>query len=282
MEKREGRGPCYLKTAGISRKQEEDLYKAYLNMAPLQSFQWVDSGFGPSKQDVEIEGSEPYVVGGHTASGYWVDREWKTTLEGLFAAGDVAGGAPQKYVTGALAEGLLSAKGIQNYLARQEREQEPQSLQNQAEEKKAEYESHLNKTTQVIYTPYELETAMQKAMEEYAGGIRSDYRYNARGLGRAKERIDRLRELLASAKAADIEELLALYEVRDRLVVSQVLLAHLAARKETRWHGFQENTDYPKKDPDYECYINSVMRDGEVQILKRELVKVREQEWESS
>ena len=33
-ENREGRGPCYLGTKGISREQEEDLYKAYLNMAP--------------------------------------------------------------------------------------------------------------------------------------------------------------------------------------------------------------------------------------------------------
>ncbi|MBQ3457626.1 MAG: adenylyl-sulfate reductase subunit alpha, partial [Synergistaceae bacterium] len=96
IENREGRGPCYLRTSRIDSKQEQELYKAYLNMAPVQTLKWIDSGYGPSTKDVEIEGTEPYIVGGHTASGYWVDRERMTTLEGLFAAGDVAGGAPQK------------------------------------------------------------------------------------------------------------------------------------------------------------------------------------------
>lgn len=50
----------------------------------------------------------PCIVGGHTASGYWIDTERRTTVKGLYAAGDVAGGAPQKYVTGALAEGEIA------------------------------------------------------------------------------------------------------------------------------------------------------------------------------
>lgn len=70
MENRNGRGPCYLKTSGISSTQEHELCKAYLNMAPLQALKWIDSGYGPSVRDVEVEGTEPYIVGGHTASGY--------------------------------------------------------------------------------------------------------------------------------------------------------------------------------------------------------------------
>lgn len=111
-ENREGRGPCYLGTKGISREQEEDLYKAYLNMAPSQTLKWLEAAGGPSEENVEIEGTEPYIVGGHTASGYWVDNNRETTIHGLFAAGDVAGGCPQKYVTGALAEGEIAAKAI--------------------------------------------------------------------------------------------------------------------------------------------------------------------------
>ena len=69
----EGRGPCYLRTEGISSEQDESLKKAYLNMAPSQTLKWIESGKNPSEQNVEIEGTEPYIVGGHTASGYWVD-----------------------------------------------------------------------------------------------------------------------------------------------------------------------------------------------------------------
>ena len=79
-------------------------------MAPSQTLKWLEAAGGPSEENVEIEGTEPYIVGGHTASGYWVDNNRETTIHGLFAAGDVAGGCPQKYVTGALAEGEIAAQ----------------------------------------------------------------------------------------------------------------------------------------------------------------------------
>ena len=41
-------------------------------------------------------------------------------MPGLFAAGDVAGGCPQKYVTGAFAEGAYAAEGAARYAAAQE------------------------------------------------------------------------------------------------------------------------------------------------------------------
>ena len=39
-----------------------DVYKRqYLNMAPGQTLKWVESGKNPSEQNVEIEGTEPYI-----------------------------------------------------------------------------------------------------------------------------------------------------------------------------------------------------------------------------
>ena len=105
-----GRGPCYLKTVGVSTEQEAELCRAYLNMAPAQTLKWLESGQTPSLCNVEIEGTEPYIVGGHTGSGYWIDTSRRTTIAGLYAAGDVAGGAPKKFVTGAMAEGAIAAE----------------------------------------------------------------------------------------------------------------------------------------------------------------------------
>ena len=273
IENREGRGPCYLRTSRIDSKQEQELYKAYLNMAPVQTLKWIDSGYGPSTKDVELEGTEPYIVGGHTASGYWVDRERMTTLEGLFAAGDVAGGAPQKYVTGALAEGEIAAESIIKYIELQTCSESQDALKAQALSKKSEYEKNLDKAGK-LYTPYQLETAMQKVMDEYAGGIRTDYIYNESRLNLAEEKITSLMNLLSLTKNDDVHDLLALYEVRERLIVAKVLIAHMKARKETRWHGFQENSDFPELDPDYECYVNSIMKDGKVIIIKRNLIHI--------
>ena len=82
-ENQQGRGPCYLQTEGITAEQDNSLKKAYLNMAPSQTLKWIESGKNPSEQNVEIEGTEPYIVGGHTASGYWVDTKRATTVKGL-------------------------------------------------------------------------------------------------------------------------------------------------------------------------------------------------------
>lgn len=60
----EGRGPCYLRTEGITPEQDDSLKRAYLNMAPSQTLKWLESGKNPSEQNVEIEGTEPYIVGG--------------------------------------------------------------------------------------------------------------------------------------------------------------------------------------------------------------------------
>ncbi len=269
-EKRAGRGPCYLKTEGISKEAEEDLYKAYLNMAPSQTLKWIESGKGPSEENVEIEGTEPYVVGGHTAGGYWVDTERRTTLEGLYAAGDVAGGAPQKYVTGALAEGEIAARTI---IADLDKNTGSRPVGETADgDVFLQYKKHFSETETPL-TCEQAEEAMQKIMDEYAGGIATDYRYNETGLDIASSRIADLVKLSDTLKANDMYDLLKIYELKDRLTVCLALIAHMKARKETRWHIFGENADYPEKDEKYSCYVNSVYKDGEIEIKYRPLVK---------
>ncbi len=278
-ENSEGRGPCYLKTTGIDEEKEKELYKAYLNMAPMQTLKWAATE-GPSKKDVEIEGTEPYVVGGHTASGFWLERNRMTTLPGLFAAGDVAGGAPQKYVTGAFAEGDIAAEGMKEYIEREWKAADDREvLDKQAEKIGRKYEEILGRKDRsgentAFYRVRELERTMQKIMDEYAGGIKTDYKYTGHGLDIADERIRILMESIDNTQIDDMHDLLELYELRDRLVVSRVLIAHLKAREETRWHCFQENADHPDKSDEFECYINSVMKDGKINITKRNLVKV--------
>ena len=278
-ENLEGRGPCYLKTTGIDEEKEKELYKAYLNMAPMQTLKWAATE-GPSKKDVEIEGTEPYVVGGHTASGFWIERNRMTTLPGLFAAGDVAGGAPQKYVTGAFAEGDIAAEGMKEYIEREWKAADDREvLDKQAEKIGRKYEEILGRKDRsgentAFYGVRELERTMQKIMDEYAGGIKTDYKYTGHGLDIADERIRILTESIDNTQIDDMHDLLELYELRDRLVVSRVLIAHLKAREETRWHCFQENADHPDKSDEFECYINSVMKDRKITITKRNLVKV--------
>lgn len=276
-ENREGRGPCYLGTKGISREQEEDLYKAYLNMAPSQTLKWLEAAGGPSEENVEIEGTEPYIVGGHTASGYWVDNNRETTIHGLFAAGDVAGGCPQKYVTGALAEGEIAAQAIAERLEGSGKgfvvnEVADSELSENAFAKKSEYERFLN-NKQGLVDIEQTEEAMQKIMDQYAGGISTDYQYNEARLELADEKIKFLEQSIDNLAAQDADDLLRIYEIRERLTVCRSVIAHLKARKETHWHSFAENMDYPAKSDDWLKYVNSRKENGKIKIIIRDLVR---------
>lgn len=276
-ENRDGRGPCYLGTKGISKEQEEDLYKAYLNMAPSQTLKWLEAAGGPSEENVEIEGTEPYIVGGHTASGYWVDNNRETTIHGLFAAGDVAGGCPQKYVTGALAEGEIAAQAIAERLEGSGKgfvvnEVADSELSENAFAKKSEYERFLN-NKQGLVDIEQTEEAMQKIMDQYAGGISTDYQYNEARLELADEKIKFLEQSIDNLAAQDADDLLRIYEIRERLTVCRSVIAHLKARKETRWHSFAENMDYPAKSDDWLKYVNSRKENGEIKIIIRDLVR---------
>lgn len=269
-ENQEGRGPCYLRTEGITAEQDESLLKAYLNMAPSQTIKWIESGRNPSRQNVEIEGTEPYIVGGHTASGYWVDTDRATTIEGLFAGGDVAGGCPQKYVTGALAEGEIAGLSAVKYIDSKE------SFEKISDE---DTNYHLRKTEKYLtdrhslYTTEQLEEAMQTVMDSYAGGIKTNYRFNEKQLDIADCKIRQLETLTDDLYAEDFQELMYIFELKERLTVCKSVIAHLRARKETRWHSFAENLDYPEKDDrNFNKYVNSRLENGEIKIIIRDLV----------
>ncbi|NCB95419.1 MAG: adenylyl-sulfate reductase subunit alpha [Negativicutes bacterium] len=300
-----GHGPCYLQTTGIGQEAEDSLLKAYLNMAPMQSLKWMETGRGPNEQDVEIEGSEPYIVGGHTASGYWIHTDRSTTIPGLYAAGDVAGGAPQKYVTGCFSEGEivaetvardLAARGKEKGVLNQHSTQEQGSLQQGAEKKNlgdeviaqqelspegaalyGECQRLLNTKNAGLYSIDELEEAMQTAMDAHAGGIGTVYRYTERSLDMALREIDGIESLLNQVGAEDMYGVMKYMELKDRLLVCKTLIAHLKARKETRWPGYGEYVEYPELNDEFNCYINSVYRDGDIAILKRPLVEANGQ-----
>ena len=311
QEQVEGRGPCYLGTKGISPDQEQDLLKAYLNMAPSQTLRWVERGHGPATENVEIEGTEPYIVGGHTASGYWVDTHRETTITNLFAAGDVAGGAPQKYVTGALAEGEIAGDEI---VRRYQNQGEVSSVGNEPWYREAIDAIVKRYVTQVgsnddftqtgsngsvvqngINTGAELartkndaviaskssalanieahEQRLQDIMDVYAGGISQAYKYTEESLDIAKSKLQALAKDIEQLQANTLHELSYLYELRDRIVVAQALVAHLGGRKETRWHSFGEHGDYPNCSDEGLVYVNSVYKDGEFQVFQRQLVE---------
>jgi len=271
QEKLKGRGPCYLDLSNVDARKLEGTTRAYLSMAPpaamlLQDEMYYGRG-GGTMAPVEITGSEPHVVGGHGLSGFWIDNERRTTLPGLWAAGDVAGGSPKKYAPGAWAEAVLAIRNmIEDVQTRKVVELDEEQVLKERDRVFAPFEDHGNAGT----SPRELEERLQKIMDEYAGGISQMYGYSEGELKIADIHLRRLEQEFGAITASSLHELLHAHELMDRVTVSQTLVAHMAHRKETRWHCYGERLDFPERDDTrWSVFVNSVRKGDNIEMVER-------------
>ncbi|MTI61789.1 MAG: adenylyl-sulfate reductase subunit alpha [Firmicutes bacterium] len=274
QEEKAGNGPCYLDLSNISKEEGEKLKESLLGMCPGLVLQWEEQGLDPEQIRVEIEGTEPYIVGGHCQSGYWIDTERRTSLPGLFAAGDVAGGAPKKYVTGAFVEGETAVKNAIKYL-----EENPDIDELPAEL----IDSEFRRVTRPLvledgYTHQEMEERLQDIMEKYAGGKSNYYELEEKKLLKAREQLELLKKDLELLKADTFHQLMLVHEVIDRVDVARILVEHLLYREETRWPGYQTRIDYPLRNEKWLKFINSYSdpETGKIQVLEREHIPLND------
>lgn len=281
----DGRGPTFIDTRHLSPDQIRDLKIDYLNERPTYVLFLASRGQDPAKEPLEIYGGDPYIVGGHTASGYWVDLDRMATLPGLFAAGECAGGMPNKFVGGCAAEGVLAARGALKYIAgtahgnldqaqvaaEKERVFSP-LLRGSTMEPKYTFSAGLDPRWQYDgVTPEEMEERLQRLMDEYAGGVGQFFKCNEQQLDYALKHIRIMRKQLNKLFATSLHDLVLVHDVVDRLDVAEVVVMHLKQRKESRWPGWQTRTDYPEVDPGLDCFINSRknLKSGEIEMFKR-------------
>ncbi|MCS7254510.1 MAG: adenylyl-sulfate reductase subunit alpha [Armatimonadota bacterium] len=274
-ELKEGRGPCFFDLRHVSKEQLDELYAAYLDMFPSAALAWASEGFDPQVDTIEVCTTEPYIVGGHCQSGYWIDERRKTTVDGLYACGDVAGGAPFKFISGAWAEALIAAESaVQdekgNPAISIETIKASDGFVKEIERLTAPFKCSL--PAHLAITPKELELRLQKIMDEYAGGISTFYETNEALLKCALKHLKTLREQSQWLVAKTPHELMLAHEVLDRIEVAEVVVAHLLFRRETRWACFQTRTDYPNRDDiNWLLFVNSRrdVESGELRVFTR-------------
>jgi adenylylsulfate reductase subunit A len=270
VEVKEGRGPCFMDTRHLSPELVRELKASYLNMYPAMVLYLTANQIDPSKEPIEISGTEPYIVGGHCQAGYWVNLDRQTTLQGLFAAGDVAGGVPYKFVSGCWAEGVIAARSAVKFAGTHDHGKIKDG-QVKAEKERVFAPLLRFKDIGEGVLPEEAEEHLQKVMDEYAGGIGTFYEMNEERLIVAKKRLQKLRDQIKYFIARDLHELMLAHEVIDRIDVAQVLVEHLLFRKETRWPGYQTRLDYPERDDEnWLCFVNSKrnLKTGKIEIFK--------------
>jgi len=264
----EGRGPTYVDTTHLSEEDAKGLKGAMLHERPSFVLFLAANGIDITKQMVEIYGSDPYIVGGHAGAGFWVDIDRMTTIKGLFAAGETAGGNPNKYVGGCAAEGRLAARGALDYIKDVTL---PADMGDQVDKEKERVFAPLFYKPDGI-TSVEMEERLQRLMDEYAGGVHQFYQLNEERLDVALQHIAMLHQQTQYLYAKDLHDLMLVHEVVDRVDLAELVVHHLKFRKETRWPGWQTRQDYPEKDDEnFKLFVEST-RDpetGEIKMFTR-------------
>ncbi|MGQ3683498.1 MAG: adenylyl-sulfate reductase subunit alpha [Candidatus Loosdrechtia sp.] len=269
-EVKAGRGPCFLDTTTISEEEEKRLKKDYLNMNPQIILLWAGKDMNPRKRPVEIQGTEPFIVGGHCQAGYWIDKERRTTIQNLYAAGEVAGGAPKKYVSGSWVEARIAASSALGNIKEEYLEEIDNEL---IQKEKTRVFAPLTRKTGSVW-PFGVRERLQKVMDEYAGGISMGYALHEERLLEARRLLASLREKVKDIAAVDSYNLVEALECIDKIDVARVLVEHLIYRKETRWSCYQTRLDYPQKDDNrWLVFVNSVYNPytDEITMIERPL-----------
>ncbi len=271
MEIKEGRGPVYLDTRGLTPEQSRELKSAYLDMYPSMVLYWAANNIDPSKEPIEVQTTEPYIVGGHCQAGYWVDGDRRTTLKGLYAAGDVSGGAPYKFVSGCWAEGVIAARAAGADIA----SMPPVTVSDEqiaAEEDRAFKALRSQGKVRYPVLPTDMEARLQKLLEQYAGGASTYYEMNEEMLQIARQRLAKFPADFDQLVANDLHQLMKVHEIMDRVDVAQTLVEHLLHRRETRWPSYQTRIDYPERDDvNWLKFVNSRLdpKTGKIEVLTR-------------
>jgi adenylylsulfate reductase subunit A len=257
-------------------------WENFLGMTIGQAVVWASQNIDPKHTNPELTTSEPYVMGSHaTCSGAWSSGpedyapsayRWgynrMTTVEGLFVAGDASGGTPHKFSSGSFTEGRIAAKAAVNYINDVGHdttidEAQVRNLKQQVFQPMENYRIGRNEivagtvSPQYILPIHALQR-LEKLMDEYCGGISTNYMTNEPLLTRGLELMSMLKEDSEKIGAEDLHQLQRAWELKHRRLASESVMHHTLFRKETRWPGYYYRGDHMKLDDDnWHCFTLS-------------------------
>ena len=111
-------------------------------------------------------------------------------------------------------------------------------------------------------------------MDEYVGGIATNYMTNANMLKRGLELLAWLEEDLENVGAEDYHQLMRAWELKHRALTSQCVTEHTMFREETRWPGYYYRGDHMKLDDDNWHCLTVSRRDPKTKKFTLEKVPV--------
>lgn len=263
------------------KELESEAWEDFLDMTISQAILWAGTNTAPEEKSSEIAAAEPYFIGSHSgASGAWVSGPkdlapaeyfWgypnMATTKGIFCAGDASGASSHKFSSGSHAEGRIAAKAAIDYIV-----DNPNSVKyNQAEidALKEEILKPLEVFTQFQNASSDPEVnpnyikpkmfmfRLQKIMDEYAGGVSTQFKTSKSLLEKGLDLLGYLKEDSKNLAASDLHELMRCWENVHRMWQAEAHVRAILYREETRWPGYYFRSDKPSMDEkDWKVFVN--------------------------
>ena len=242
-ELREGRGPIFIQLNHLPEERIQEIERIlFTTERPIQKRFWENRGIDFRDGLIELGITEYQLCGGHGMTGIVVNEKTETTLEGLYAAGDVAC-VPLQHLTGAFVFGEIAAE---NAVAFAKKTPQNKIKENLIQDEKQRLFSIMNKKDNGSkITVREFEYKVRRTISDYIVPPK-----NERKLQQALWWIPRFRKEMKNIQVTDYHELSRFEEIKFILDCAE-LSAHAALeRKESRWGWFHYRTDYPEQDDD--------------------------------
>ncbi|MFJ5029006.1 fumarate reductase/succinate dehydrogenase flavoprotein subunit [Streptomyces sp. NPDC088560] len=230
------RGPVYLKLSHLPEESVSALESIlHSTERPTRGTFHAGRGHDYRTHDVEMHISEIGLCGGHSASGVRVDDHARTTVPGLYAAGDLAC-VPHNYMIGAFVFGDLAGADAAQYTA-------------YAGELPAD---QVREAHELIYRPLrnpdgppqpQVEYKLRRFVNDYVAPPKSGAR-----LSLALEAFERMRADIAAMGARTPHELMRCAEVTFIRDCAEMAARASLARTESRWGLYHDRLDHPGRD----------------------------------
>lgn len=247
------RGPIYLKVSHLSDETLTSLENIlHTTERPTRGTFHANRGHDYRTHDIEMHISEIGLCSGHSASGVWVDEHARTTVPGLYAAGDLAC-VPHNYMIGAFVFGDLAGTHAAGTLAEVAA---PQRLP----------EDQLRAAHELIYAPLrhpdgppqpQVEYKLRRFVNDYVAPPKT-----AAKLSIAVRTFERMRAEIDEMGARTPHELMRAVEVSFIRDCAEMAARSSLTRTESRWGLYHDRADLPGRD-DVQWGYHLNLRKGE-------------------
>jgi adenylylsulfate reductase subunit A len=283
------------------KELEAEAWEDFLDMTISQAILWAGTNTAPEEKSSEIAAAEPYFIGSHSgASGAWVSGPkdlapdeyfWgyanMSTIKGIFCAGDASGASSHKFSSGSHTEGRIAAKAAIAYIV--DNPNTPNYNQAGIDELKAEilkpldlFEQFSKASSDPDINPNFIKPKMfmfrlQKIMDEYAGGVSSQFKTSKAQLEKGLELLQYLKEDSAKLAASNLHELMRCWENVHRMWQAEAHVRAILFREETRWPGYYFRTDTPQMNEDkWKVFVNMkwIPKEDKWEVFSRPIISI--------